>query len=308
MLYKIKKTIDNIFYLLYNKIKVDVNRFYKVYIKKVRNIMKVGVLVQLSKDINETFKQVDSMGIHSCQVLCWNPELFTDEMAELVKSSAKEWNIEISALWCGWSGPVVWNFYDGPHTLGLVPVAYRESRLRELKRGSDFAEKIGVTDMITHVGYIPEVPTSTEYSGLIVALKDLANYMKAKGQYFLFETGQETPITLRRTIEDIGTGNLGINLDPANLILYGKANPVDALDVFGEYVRNVHGKDGKYPTNGKYTGDETRLGEGKVNYPAFIARLKEIGYDGCITIEREISGDEQIKDILHAKSVLESLI
>ena len=270
--------------------------------------MKVGVLVQLSKDINETFKQVDSMGIHSCQVLCWNPELFTDEMAELVKTSAKEWNIEISALWCGWSGPVVWNFYDGPHTLGLVPVAYRDTRLRELKRGSDFAEKIGVTDMITHVGYIPEVPTSTEYSGLVVALKDLANYMKEKGQYFLFETGQETPTTLKRTIEDVGTGNLGINLDPANLILYGKANPVDALDVFGEYVRNVHGKDGCYPTNGKYTGKETRMGDGKVNYPAFIARLKEIGYDGCITIEREIDGDEQIKDILYAKELLESLI
>ncbi len=270
--------------------------------------MKVGVLVSLSKDIKNTFKQITDMGIYSCQVLCWDMELYTDEMAELVKEAVKETGVEISALWAGWSAPVIWNFYDGPHSLGLVPVAYRHTRLRELKMGSDFAEKIGVTDVITHVGYIPEVPTCTEYQGLVVALRDLANYMKAKGQYFLFETGQETPITLRRTIEDVGTGNLGINLDPANLILYGKANPVDALDVFGEYVRNVHGKDGCYPTNGKYTGKETRMGDGKVNYPAFIAKLKEIGYDGCITIEREISGDEQIKDILYAKELLEKLI
>ena len=269
--------------------------------------MRIGVCIILSKGVKESFKRMTDMGIYSCQLLCWDMSLYTDEMVELVKEAREEYGVEISALWAGWSGPIIWNFYDGPHTLGLVPPEYRASRLCELKRGSDFAEKLGVTDVITHVGYIPEVPTTTEYQSLIVALKDLAGYMKKKGQYFLFETGQETPTTLLRTIEEVGTGNLGINLDPANLILYGKANPVDALDVFGKYVRNVHGKDGKYPTDGRHTGKETRMGDGKVNYPAFIARLKEIGYDGCITIEREISGEDQIRDILYAKELLESL-
>ena len=140
--------------------------------------------------------------------------------------------------------------------------------------------------------------------------KDEIQYIngRSNGQYFLFETGQETPVTLRRIIEDIGTGNLGINLDPANLILYGKANPVDALDVFGEYVRGVHGKDGLYPTNGKDLGAETKVGEGKVNYPVFIKRLKEVGYNGAITIEREISGEQQDKDIMETKAYLEQLI
>ena len=129
---------------------------------------------------------------------------------------------------------------------------------------------------------------------------------------FLFETGQETPVTLKRAIQDIektlGKGNIGINLDPANLIMYGKANPVDALEVFGEYVRGIHGKDGKYPTDGHHLGDEVPLGQGKVNYPAFIAKLKEIGYEGDITIEREIDGDEQKKDIRMAKDLLDKLI
>jgi sugar phosphate isomerase/epimerase len=90
--------------------------------------------------------------------------------------------------------------------------------------------------------------------------------------------------------------------------MYGKANPVDALDTIGKYVRDVHGKDGLYPTDGRNLGKEVAMGKGKVNYPAFIARLKEIGYDGPITIEREIGGEEQIKDINEARALLESLI
>ena len=132
--------------------------------------------------------------------------------------------------------------------------------------------------------------------------------MKANGQNFLFETGQETPVTLKRLIEDTGEDNLGINLDPANLIMYGKANPVDALDVFGKYVMGVHAKDGKYPTDGHNLGCETKIGEGKVDFPSLIKKLKEIGYDGALTIEREISGEEQIKDIKESITYLNNII
>ena len=138
-------------------------------------------------------------------------------------------------------------------------------------------------------------------------MRYLARILKSRGQYFLFETGQEAPVTLLRTIEDIGTDNLGINLDPANLLMYGLGNPIDALSVFGQYVRNVHGKDGLCPTNGRLLGPEVPIGQGMVNYPAFIAKLKSIGYDRYITIEREISGDQQIKDIQAAKQLLETL-
>ena len=132
--------------------------------------------------------------------------------------------------------------------------------------------------------------------------------MKDQGQYFLFETGQETPTTLLRFIENIGTGNVGINLDSANLILYGKANPIDALDVIGKYVRGIHAKDGFYPTNGMQLGCEVKVGEGKVNFPVFVKRLKEVGFDGSLTIEREISGEQQRLDIIETKSYLEKLI
>jgi sugar phosphate isomerase/epimerase len=125
---------------------------------------------------------------------------------------------------------------------------------------------------------------------------------------FLFETGQETPTTLLRAIEDLGGENVGINFDTGNIILYGKGNPVDALDVFGQYVRDFHCKDGFYPTDGRRLGAERALGEGKVDWPKHIKKLKELNYDGPMTIEREISGEKQTEDILKAKQLLEGLL
>ena len=270
--------------------------------------MKLGVFVKLSENIKEEFKKLKDNGFSTCQVDVWDDALKTDEMAELVNSAKKEFGIEITALWCGWEGPAQWNFYEGPLTLGLVPPEYRAARIENLKKGSDFAKKIGVTDLVTHMGFLPENPLSTEFNEVVSAIKVVAEYCKNNGQYLLFETGQETPVTLLRVIETIGTGNLGVNLDPANLILYGKANPVDSLDVFGKYVRGVHAKDGVYPVNGRELGQEKPLGEGKVNFPALVKRLKEVGYNGALTIEREISGEQQLKDILMAKELLESLI
>lgn len=271
--------------------------------------MKLGVLTSLNENVAENIKKVAEMGFSTCQLKCWNSKYMTDELADAVNEACREFGVEITAFWCGWDGGFsYWNFYDGPSSLGLVPTAYRPERMRMLLNGSAFAEKIKVTDIATHVGFLPENPSSTEYRELLTVLKFICSALKKRGQYFLFETGQETPVTLLRTIEEIGTGNCGINLDPANLLMYGKGNPVDALRVFGKYVRGIHGKDGLLPTDGKNLGHEVPLGEGLVDYPRFVSMLKEVGYDGAITIEREISGERQISDIAAAKSYLEALI
>lgn len=270
--------------------------------------MKLGVVVSLAEGIELSIKKVKDLDLSTCQVVCWEPELFTKENAQKLKDSAKEFGVEITHLWVGWPGPRVWNFIEGPITLGLVPIEYRYVRLDALKKGSDFAKLIGVENLITHVGFIPENPNDPLYPGLISVLREIVRYCRNNGQYFCFETGQETPTTLLRTIEDIGMDNVGVNLDPANLLMYGKANPVDALDIIGRFVRGVHAKDGEYPTGGRALGVEKPLGEGRVNYPLFISKLKAYGYDGALTIEREISGEQQIKDILKAKEFLSRLI
>jgi sugar phosphate isomerase/epimerase len=180
-------------------------------------------------------------------------------------------------------------------------------RVDALLKGAEFASKLGVPDTITHAGFIPENPTDPLYEGTIEALRKVAVRNKELGLHFCFETGQETPITLLRAITDIGTGNLGINLDPANLLMYGKANPVDALDIFGTYVRGVHAKDGEYPTDPAKLGVEKAMGEGRVNFPVLVPKLKSLGYAGALTIEREISGDQQIVDIKRAIAILDPL-
>lgn len=190
-------------------------------------------------------------------------------------------------------------------TLGLVPPEYRAQRVEELKRWADFASWIGAPAIITHCGFIPENMTDPEYLPVVDAIREVAQYCADRGIGFWFETGQETPVVLLRTIQRVGTGNLGINLDPANLILYGKGNPIDALDVIGPYVCNVHVKDGLYPTDGDHLGREVPVGQGKVRFPKFLKRLKEIGFDGELIIERETSGEQQVRDIRQAVNDLQ---
>ena len=198
--------------------------------------------------------------------------------------------------------------YPGPSTIGLVPPQYRPERVAALKAGAEFAERVGVDTVTTHVGFIPEDPGNPLYPGLLDALREVVAHCAERGLTFCFETGQETPTTLLRVIEDLGGENLGINLDPANLLMYGKANPVDALDVFGTFVRGVHAKDGEYPTNGRELGVEKPLREGRVNFPRLIPKLKSLGFAGSLTIEREISGPKQITDIKRAIEILSQLV
>lgn len=272
--------------------------------------MKIGVCVNFDSvsEMSKKFKSLKQEGFDNCQLISWNPALWTDENLEMIKTLTNENGITISAFWCGWEGPSVWDFYDGQLTLGLVPPEYRVMRIKNLCDGADFAKKLGVENVVTHMGFIPENPNDPQFAPFCVAVRTVALHLKQNGQYLLFETGQETPVTMLRCFETVGCDNLGVNLDTANVILYGKANPVDALDVFGKYVRNLHAKDGCYPTNGHDLGKETRIGDGKVDFKALFKKLHELRYDGYVTIEREISGEQQTEDIRHAKKYLGDII
>lgn len=272
--------------------------------------MKIGVCVDFH-NIEEMEEKLDNLvkeSFDNCQIISWDFRTWTGENAEKLSQMLAERNITASAFWCGWPGPVVWNFYEGQRVLGLVPPEYREMRVKSLCEGADFAKKIGIENVVTHMGFIPENPNDPIFDGFCDAARKVAEHLKENGQYLLFETGQETPVTMLRAFEKIGTDNLGVNLDTANLILYGKANPVDALDVFGKYVMNLHAKDGFYTTNGHDLGRETAIGEGKVDFNGVLKKLHELGYSGYVTIEREISGEQQNIDIRNAREYLSNII
>jgi len=271
------------------------------------NKLKIGVMMSLGHDVREEIKKVHDLGLTSCQLGCWAPEYYNDENLAAVKSATKEFGVEVSAIWAGYPGTVHWNFTEGPATIGLVPPETRDVRVAALIKGAEFAAELGVPAAITHAGFIPENPKDPLYAGTVEALAKVAKRCKELGIFFCFETGQETPITLLRAMKDIGLDNLGVNFDPANLLMYGKANPVDALDILGPYVKGVHAKDGEYPTDPMNLGVEKPLGQGRVNFPLFVSKLKSFGYEGVLTIEREISGEQQIKDIRMAIEVLEPL-
>jgi sugar phosphate isomerase/epimerase len=268
---------------------------------------RIGIIIPLETK-SDLFAPALAFGVKRVELNCWEPDLYTPALADAIKEESRRLGIQITALWTGWPGEAVWDFIDGPRTLGIVPSEHRAFRIGELKRGADFAHWLGLPAIITHLGFIPENATDPAFQEVVAAVRDVADYLSGLGMEFWFETGQETPVTMLRLIETVGTGNLGINLDPANLILYGKANPVDALDVFGQYVRSVHGKDGMYPTNPNRLGEEVKIGLGKVRFPALIARLEQVGYQGPFIIEREITGEQQGVDIKEAIAYLSALL
>ena len=122
------------------------------------------------------------------------------------------------------------------------------------------------------------------------------------------ETGQETPTTMSRAIQDVDQPNLGVGLDTANLILYGKANPVDAAGIIGAHVKSIHAKDGKWPTDPMKLGKEVLIGTGDVDFAKVFEILRSKGYNGAVTIERETQGPQQIADVKNEKVYLERIL
>jgi len=267
----------------------------------------IGVIVGLRAE-GDLFGEVKRFGLGVCQLVGWKPELWTDETADRVRLQAGASGVRVTGFWAGWPGPQAWNFVEGPATLGLVPAAYRAERIAALQRAGAFARRAAIPAVITHLGFVPENPTDLLFAEVVAAVRQVAMHLEGLGLAFWLETGQETPTTLLRLIQAVGTENLGVNLDPANLVMYGKGNPMDALGVFGEYVRNIHAKDGLYPTDPMRLGREVKVGEGAVRYPEFVRLLAGIGFEGEFIIEREITGEQQRRDIDDTVAYLKRLL
>jgi sugar phosphate isomerase/epimerase len=190
----------------------------------------------------------------------------------------------------------------------LVSREHRQARIQHLKKASDFAKRAGIPAVETHVGFIPESPRDPLYAETVTALKEVVGYCRANGQQFLYHAGQETAITLLRTILDVGFDNQRVGLDTANPVMYGKGNPVDSVEVLGKYLGLVNFKDGLWPVNGKDLGREMPIPQGKVEFPRLVRKLKEVGYPGPMIIEREISGPQLLRDVRASRDYIEGLL
>jgi L-ribulose-5-phosphate 3-epimerase len=278
---------------------------HKVFNRKEKYLKKISIgIISRADNPEEDLKVVRDMGFSTCQL---NLKEYSPELALRLKTTLEKYKITPITLICMGPGTYTYNFTDGPATIGLIPREGREARVKRLKQGIDFCKAAGIPAVHAHFGFIPENPKEVLYTEFIATMKDIGKYALDQKIDIYFETGQETPITLLRAIEDIGTGNLYVNYDTANLVMYGKANPLDGLKVIGKYIRSFHAKDGMYPTLPTQLGKEVPVPTGEVNFPAIISYMKKINFEGNFTIECELSGSKK-EYILKTKDYLEKLI
>jgi L-ribulose-5-phosphate 3-epimerase len=251
-------------------------------------------------------KEVHEAGLSACQI--GFEHLSVNTVAPL-REALKRYGVEATAVSEHNPGRRVFDFYQGPLTVGIIPPGTRVARIQALKLAADVASMVGIPAIHTHCGFIPEDPNDPIYPQAVAAVKEIAVHCKERGVMLLCETGQETPITMVRLMDDVGEGNVFVNLDVANLIMYGKGNPVDAMEVFGDRVRGIHAKDGRFPTSTRELGAETPIGKGKVDFAGVFAQLKRVNYRGSMMIEREVGDEAQRRrDIAESKIFLEDMM
>jgi L-ribulose-5-phosphate 3-epimerase len=271
--------------------------------------MALGLVVSPFDAPEEHLRRVHELGFSNC-FLSLDKYLgsFTPTLANQYRDLLAKYQLTATTVEVVGPGPLVWDFTRGPATIGLVPPKTRAARIDALRQVSDFAKQLGILQVQTHCGFIPENPDDPLYPGSVEAIRTVAQHCQGNGQVFLMETGQETPTTMSRMLRDVAMPNLGVGLDTANLILYGKANPVDAVDILGPHVRSVHAKDGRWPTDPSKLGEEVLIGKGLVDFRAVFTRLHRLGYTGAVSIERETSGPQQIEDVRQEKIYLERIL
>jgi L-ribulose-5-phosphate 3-epimerase len=271
--------------------------------------MDLGLLIAPFPDPEERIRRVHDLGFNNCFLsLDGYLNQFTPNLAKELDDLLNKFELVATTVEVVGPQPLVWDFLRGPSTIGLIPPATRAARIDALRQVSDFAKLLDVPQVQTHCGFIPENPADPLYLEGVQAIRTVAQHCHENGQYFLMETGQETPTTMARMIRDVAMPNLAVGLDTANLILYGKANPVDAVEILGPHIRSIHAKDGRWPTDPDKLGQEVLIGTGLVDFRQVFAKLHHLGYVGAVTIERETSGPQQIEDVRQEKIYLEQIL
>lgn len=267
----------------------------------------LGIMAQFHSSPLASLQAVRELDIPTVQA-SYPEELDNDAGIAAIQAACAETGIEITTVFCGYAGESYADIPTVEATVGLVPPATRAKRLEVTKQIAAFAQRLGVVRVAAHIGCVPEDPSEPLYREIVQTVQSICDDLNEIGQTFALETGQETAQSLRRFIEDVNRPNLRVNFDPANMILYGKDKPIPALDLLMPWIDGVHCKDGRWPTEPGQLGKETPLGEGDVDLPRWLDRLLELGYRGPLTIEREISGPEQRRDIAEARDLIRGLL
>lgn len=189
-------------------------------------------------------------------------------------------------------------------TGGIAPDATWERNCQNLQATAALAEVLGLKLVTFHAGFLPHQETDKDFTKMVNRLVDVANVFERAQIVLGLETGQETASLLARLMRKLNRPNVGVNFDPANMILYGKGDPIEALGLLSGWIRQVHVKDARATKVPGTWGEEVPAGQGEVDWPAFFSALNKMNFAGPIVIERE-AGTQRVEDIRRAKVVVE---
>ncbi len=272
--------------------------------------MEVGLMFWAGRDPRETLCEVKSLGIRCGQLGIPGDLTLDGATVAAWKDALAAEEFRLATVFAAYNGESYADIPTVQQTVGFIPRATREEREKRTYEISDFAAALGVGSIACHIGFVPEDQADEDYTAVREMVRRVCDYAARNGQTFALETGQEPAQVLLGFLRDVGRPNLRINFDPANMILYGTGDPIEALGVLGPLVISVHCKDGDWPAKDSpgSLGTEKPLGQGSVGMERFVGKLKEIGYRGALNIERE-SEDRvaRLADIRMAVALLNRL-
>jgi len=270
----------------------------------------IGVFASIDAGLGVRLEVAHELGVRSIHLHTPHEGSRTPQRAAEFNKRLAELGITISCVFAGFEGESYADIPTVKKTVGLVPKETRSARTAELKAIADFARTLNVDVVGVHLGFVPHDTNDPDYRRMIELTRDVCGHCKRNRQALHLETGQEPVDVLIQFLDDVGVDNLFVNFDPANMILYGAGEPLEALEDLGSRVRSVHCKDATWSDHpGDTWGREEPLGEGDVDFAAFLKVLQRIGYDGPLTIEREIpqEPERQKAEIGRAIELLERL-
>ena len=271
--------------------------------------MEIGVMFWAGRDPGETLRELKSLDVR-CGQMGIPGDMPLDGAAAAWKRALEDQRFTVVTVFAAYSGESYADIPTVERTVGFVPPATRDARELRTLAVSDFAAELGGPGIATHIGFVPQDRLSGDYLAVREVVRHVCDHAASHGQTFALETGQESADALLDFLLVTNRENLGINFDPANMILYGTGDPISALHTLAQHVLTVHCKDGDWPPKNSpgALGEEKPLGQGSVGMERFIAKLKEIRYKGPLTIERESSDPaERLRDILMAAGFLRRL-
>jgi len=259
------------------------------------------------KDMADLIAMVKQVGLSHIQLGMLEYIDMPDDQRTRELAQLRDSGIAVTAGMIGFPGEDYSTIAMIRHTGGYVSDETFAARRQMTIRAAQLCADMGVKKLSSHVGFVP-ASSNRNYEVMLQRIGELAASLGDMGIQFGFETGQEPAPELLQFLNDLSRKNIFINFDPANMILYGAGDPIEAVRTLGRHIGHVHCKDATLSDQpGTAWGKEVPFGEGQVNVPAFIAALKQVAYTGPLVIERE-AGTNRLADVKFAIESLKSAL